>query len=99
MDNPVFAYTFALVTLLIIPLIVFSVMTFQKMKKLEGAAANNEMMLALINSMKQELSESGHRSRVELQQRLDSITGFLSRSQQENSQNMQNQFRQSAAII
>jgi DNA recombination protein RmuC len=99
MDSPVIAYTFAFVTLLIIPLVVFSVMTYQKMKKLEGAAVNNEIMLNLINAMKQELAESGHRSRLEMQQRLDSITGFLSRSQQENTQSMQNQFRQSAAII
>lgn len=99
MDSSVLAYTVALVTILIIPLIVFSIMTYQKMRKLEGAAANNEIMLGLINSMKQELADSGHRSRMEMQQRLDSITGFLSRSQQENTQNMQSQFRQSAAII
>jgi hypothetical protein len=41
MDNPVIAYTFAFATLLIIPLVVFSVMTYQKMKKHEGAAAKN----------------------------------------------------------
>jgi len=99
MDSPVFAYAFAFVTLLIIPLIAFSFMIFHKMKKFEDAAGNNEMILNLINNMKQELAESGHRGRIEMQQRLDSITGFLSRSQQETSQNMQNQFRQSAAII
>lgn len=99
MDSSILAYIVVIVTILIIPLIVFSVMTYQKMRKIEGAAANNEIMLGLLNSMKQELADSGHRSRLEMQQRLDSITGFLSRSQQENSQNMQNQFRQSATII
>ncbi len=99
MDSSIPAVTVSVITLLLIPLIVIIIMIYQKMKRLEGAAAGNEIMLGLINSLKQELAESGHRSRIEMQQRLDAITGFLSRSQQENSQNMQNQFRQSAAII
>ncbi|HOP62499.1 MAG TPA: DNA recombination protein RmuC [Spirochaetota bacterium] len=99
MDSLIPGIAVALVTVFLIPLIVFAIMTYQKMKKLEGAAAGNEMLMGLINSMKQELAESDHRNRLEMQQKLDSITGFLSRSQQENVQNMQNQFRQSSAII
>jgi len=99
MDSLIPGIAVALVTVFLIPLIVFAIMTYQKMKKLEGAAAGNEMLMGFINSMKQELAESDHRNRLEMQQKLDSITGFLSRSQQENVQNMQNQFRQSSAII
>ncbi len=99
MASSIIGLIVAVVTVLIIPLIVFSIMTYQKMKKIEGASANNEMILGLISSMKQELAESGHRNRIEMQQRLDSITGFLNKSQQENVQNMQSQFRQSAVII
>lgn len=99
MDSSLLAVSVSVITILLIPLIVFIIMTYQKMKRFESNAAGNEIMLGLINSLKQELAESGHRSRIEMQQRLDVITGFLSRSQQENSQNMQNQFRQSAAII
>ena len=98
MDNSIMIII-AIITLFVIPLLVFALMNYQKLKKLEGSTGNNELLMGLINSMKQELSDSSHKSRMEMQQRLDSITGFLSKSQQESSQTLQNQFRQSAAII
>ncbi|MFA5519430.1 MAG: DNA recombination protein RmuC, partial [Spirochaetota bacterium] len=60
---------------------------------------NSEVLLNLVNSLKQDISDTSHKSRMEFQQKLDSITSFLNRSQLESSQIMQNQFRQSTAII
>ena len=87
------------VTIIVIPLLVFALMTYQKLKKLESGANNNEVMVSLLSSLKQELSDSSHKSRIEVQQKLDSITNLMSRSQQESAVNMQKQFGQSAAII
>ncbi len=87
------------VTVIIIPLLVFAMMTYQKLKKLESSSGSNEMMVSLINSLRQELSDASHKNRVEVQQKLDSITNLMSRSQQESAVNMQKQFGQSAAII
>ncbi len=84
--------------LLVIPSIAFAFINYQKLKKLEEEK-NSEVLLNLVNSLKQDISDTSHKSRMEFQQKLDSITSFLSRSQQESSQTMQNQFRQSTAII
>lgn len=89
----------AVVTLFVIPVLIFALMTYQRLRKLESSASGNEIMLTLIGSLKQELSDTTHKSRVEMQQKLDSISALMSRSQQETTQNLQKQFGQSAAII
>ncbi len=97
MDNA--AMIIVLVMVLFVPVIVFALMTYQKLKKLESSTSNNEVILTLLGSLKQELSDTTHKSRIEVQQKLDSITTLMSRSQQEAAVNMQKQFGQSAAII
>jgi len=57
------------------------------------------MLMNLLNSLRKEMSDSSHQNRLEVQQKLDSITSLMSRSQQETVSNMQKQFGQSAAII
>jgi len=100
MDNTLLiAVIVAVVTIVIIPVLIFALMTFQKLKKLESAAGSSEVMLSLLGSLKQELSDTTHKSRIEMQQKLDSISTLMSRSQQETTVNMQKQFGQSAAII
>ncbi|NLV66322.1 MAG: DNA recombination protein RmuC, partial [Spirochaetes bacterium] len=66
---------------------------------MEESGSKNEIVMTLLNSLKQDLADSSHKSRIELQQKLDSITSLMSRSQQEAAANMQRQFGQSAAII
>jgi len=87
------------VTIIVIPVLVFALMTYQKLRKLESSANNSEVMVSLLASLKQELSDTTHKSRIEVQQKLDSITNLMSRNQQESAVNMQRQFGQSAAII
>lgn len=94
----IIASVILIVCLLVIPSIAFAFINYQKLKKLDDGK-NNEVLLNLVNSLKQDISDTSHKSRMEFQQKLDSVTSFLSRSQQENSQTMQNQFRQSTAII
>ena len=100
MDSTSFiAIVIAFLTIVIIPLFIFSFITYQKLKKLESNTGNSEIMLTLLNSLKQEFADSSHKGRMEVQQKLDSITSLMSRSQQEATLNMQKQFGQSAAII
>ena len=99
MDNTLFlTIIIAVVTIVIIPLFIFAFITYQKLKKLESNAGS-EIMITLLNSLKQELADSNHKGRMEMQQKLDSITTLMSRSQQEAALNMQKQFSQSAVII
>jgi len=86
-------------TLIVIPVLIFAFMTYQKLKKLESSATGTEVLLNLLSSLKQEIADSSHKNRIEVQQKLDSITGMMSRSQQETTVHMQKQFGQSAAII
>ncbi len=97
-ETLIIALFVAIVSLLVIPSLVFAFISYQKLKKLENSG-QNEMILNMVNSLKQDISDSSHKNRMELHQKLDSISGSLSKSQQESSQTMQNQFRQSAAII
>jgi DNA recombination protein RmuC len=100
MDSTLFvAVIIAVITLFVIPVLIFALMTYQKLKKLESAADSSGLMVSLLGSLKQELSDTTHKSRMEMQQKLDSITTLMSRSQQETAVNMQKQFGQSAAII
>ncbi|MFA5518441.1 MAG: hypothetical protein WDA74_04225, partial [Spirochaetota bacterium] len=71
--------------LLVIPSIAFAFINYQKLKKLEEGK-NSEVLLNLVNSLKQDISDTSHKSRMEFQQKLDSITSFLNRSQLESSQ-------------
>jgi DNA recombination protein RmuC len=87
------------VTLIVIPVLIFAVMTYQKLKRLESSAGNSEVLLNLLASLKQEVADSSHKNRIEMQQKLDSITSLMSRGQQETTINMQKQFSQSASII
>ncbi|PKL16996.1 MAG: DNA recombination protein RmuC [Spirochaetae bacterium HGW-Spirochaetae-5] len=100
MESTLFvAIIVAVITLFVIPVLIFALMTYQKLKKLESAADSSGLMVSLLGSLKQELSDTTHKSRMEMQQKLDSITTLMSRSQQETAVNMQKQFGQSAAII
>lgn len=94
----IIAVTIIILCLLVVPSIAFAFISYQKLKRLEEGK-NNEVLLNLVNSLKQDISDTSYKSRMEFQQKLDSITSFLSRSQQESSQTLQNQFRQSTAII
>lgn len=89
----------AAATLIVIPVLIFAFMTYQKLKKLESSAGGTEVLLNIMSSLKQEVADSSHKNRVEVQQKLDSITTLVSRSQQETAVNLQKQFSQSAAII
>jgi len=86
------------VCLLVVPSIAFAYINYQKLKKIDEGR-NNELLLNLVTSLKQDISDTSHKSRMEFQQKLDSITSYLSRSQQESSQTLQNQFRHSMEII
>jgi len=100
MDSTFFmAIIIAVVAVVIIPLFIFAFITYQKLKRLESNAGNSEIMITLLNSLKQELSDSTHKGRIEMQQKLDSLTSLMSRTQQETTINMQKQFSQSATII
>ncbi len=85
--------------LIVVPCAVFFYMSYSRLKKIEEAKVNNEVVMNLLGSLRQEISDSSHKNRVEMQQKLDSITTLMSRSQQETASNMQKQFGQSAAII
>ncbi|HOV09008.1 MAG TPA: DNA recombination protein RmuC [Spirochaetota bacterium] len=84
---------------IVIPLFMLFFMLYQKLKSLEQNHISNEVLLSMLTSIKQEFSDSGYKSRVEMQQRLDGIAEILSKSQQEAIMNMQNQFKNSATII
>jgi DNA recombination protein RmuC len=99
MDNTFFiTIIITVVTIVIIPLFIFSFITYQKLKNIEPDTGNSEMM-RLLNSLRQEFADSNHKGRMEMQQKLDSITSLMSKSQQEAAVNMQKQFSQSAIII
>ena len=97
-DSNMMFFTAALF-LLVVPCIVFLYMSYSRLKKLDEEKGNSEIVMTLLNSLKQEVSASSHQNRLEMQQKLDSITNLMSRSQQEAASNMQKQFGQSAAII
>jgi len=97
-----FMSDYALIVLffaIVIPLFMLFFMLYQKLKSLEQNHISNEVLLSMLTSIKQEFSDSGYKSRVEMQQRLDGIAEILSKSQQEAIMNMQNQFKNSATII
>ena len=99
MNDNYMIYFAAAVFLVIVPCLVFIYISYSKLRKLEEAGSKNEIVMTLLGSLKQEIADSSHKGRIELQQKLDSITSLMSRSQQEASANMQRQFGQSAAII
>jgi DNA recombination protein RmuC len=99
MDNGYMIYFTVAVFLVIVPCLIFIYISYSKLKKMEESGSKNEIVMTLLNSLKQDLADSSHKSRIELQQKLDSITSLMSRNQQEAAANMQRQFGQSAAII
>ena len=99
MNDSYLIYFTAAIFLVIVPCLVFIYISYSKLKKLEDDRGRNEVMMTLLSSLKQEMSDSSHKNRVEMQQKFDSITSLMSRSQQETASSMQKQFGQSAAII
>lgn len=84
--------------IIIVPLFVMLFMAYQKISRLENSGSG-EMMMNVINSLRQEISAGSAQNRVEMQQRLDIIARDISSSSQKNFDVIQNQFRQSAGII
>ncbi len=92
------AIFFLIMGVLVVPSLVFSFVSYRRMKRMEERGGG-ETLLATMQALKRELAESSHQNRLEVQQKLDSITGFLVKSQRDTTTNLQQQFKQSASII
>jgi len=96
--NEILALIFIVTGVLLIPTLVFLFIIYQRMKKIDDGGGR-DVLLNLLQSLKQDISDSSHKNKLEIQQKLDSITGFLVKSQKDTASSIQNQFRQSAVII
>ncbi len=96
--NELLAVFIIITGIIIIPSLVFSFVSYQKIRKMDDSG-KNEMIMNLVQSLRQDISDSSHKNKIEIQQKLDSLTGFLVKSQRDTASTIQNQFRQSASII
>jgi len=68
-------------------------------KQNTGQDENRQMILSLIESLRQETAASNNQSRLEIQQRFEMLNQQLSKNSQESFRAIQTQFKQSAGII
>ena len=89
----IIAVSFALVLLLVI--------LFFVIRAVRNSEGNRQadFILNQINTLRNEISSMSGQARAETQQKLDALTQYVQSSSQENFRIIQNQFRQSSAII
>ncbi len=90
----------ALFAIIVIGIVCFIILLV-KLKKLQELNSNqkDEVILQLIQSLKQDINMTSNQNRLEVEQKFDSLMKQLNQSAQENNRAIQSQFKQSAEII
>jgi DNA recombination protein RmuC len=91
--------TAAIISLFIVLIFIFILAAvLLRMRRLERGQ-DGDFIVNQINALRQEIAALSGQSRIETQQKLDTLINQITSSSQENFRAIQNQFRQSAGII
>jgi DNA recombination protein RmuC len=89
--------TILLAILLIIGLAMIILLALALMKNKGGG--NNDLLVKLVDSLRNEINNSSTQNRQEIQQKFDILQQHLNKSSHDNFQAIQTQFKQSSSII